>query len=104
MKLQTDKALNGRDALDKVMSRASFDEHDPCNCEKRRANYRLIFMDCNMPVMDGFQATIEIRKIYSSQQMHIAALTAYASEAFEKRCREAGMDSFLTKPISDDKV
>jgi CheY-like chemotaxis protein len=61
-------------------------------------------MDCNMPVMDGFQATIEIRKLYSSQQMHIAALTAYASETFEMRCREAGMDTFLTKPISDDKV
>lgn len=57
-----------------------------------------------MPIMDGFQATIEIRKIYSSQQIHIAALTAYASEAFEKRCREAGMNTFLTKPVHDEKI
>jgi CheY-like chemotaxis protein len=61
-------------------------------------------MDCNMPVMDGFQATHEIRKDFDSSQIHIAALTAYASEAFEKRCYEAGMDSFLTKPVRDDKI
>jgi CheY-like chemotaxis protein len=61
-------------------------------------------MDCNMPVMDGFQATHEIRKNFDSSQIHIAALTAYASEAFEKRCYEAGMDSFLTKPVRDDKI
>jgi CheY-like chemotaxis protein len=61
-------------------------------------------MDCNMPVMDGFQATQEIRKDFDSSQIHIAALTAYASEAFEERCFKAGMDSFLTKPISDDKI
>ena len=61
-------------------------------------------MDCNMPVMDGFQATQEIRKDFDSSQIHIAALTAYASESFEKRCYDAGMDSFLTKPVSDEKI
>jgi CheY-like chemotaxis protein len=57
-----------------------------------------------MPVMDGFQATIEIRKMYRREQIHIAALTAYASESFEKRCQEAGMDIFLTKPVSEERV
>ena len=57
-----------------------------------------------MPVMDGFQATQEIRKDLDPSQIHIAALTAYASEAFEQRCFKAGMDSFLTKPVSDDKI
>ena len=61
-------------------------------------------MDCNMPVMDGFQATQEIRKEFDPSQIHIAALTAYASDAFENRCSNAGMDSFLTKPVSDDKI
>ena len=56
-------------------------------------------MDCNMPIMDGFQATIEIRKYFSSSQIHIAALTAYASESFENKCKQAGMDTFLTKPV-----
>jgi CheY-like chemotaxis protein len=57
-----------------------------------------------MPVMDGFQATQEIRKEFDPSQIHIAALTAYASDAFENRCYNAGMDSFLTKPVSDDKI
>ena len=57
-----------------------------------------------MPVMDGFQATKEIRKEFDPSQIHIAALTAYASDAFENRCYNAGMDSFLTKPVSDDKI
>jgi CheY-like chemotaxis protein len=61
-------------------------------------------MDCNMPVMDGFQATQEIRNEFDSSQIFITALTAYASESFEKRCYKAGMDSFLTKPVSDDKI
>ena len=57
-----------------------------------------------MPVIDGFQATQEIRKEFDPSQIHIAALTAYASDAFENRCFNAGMDSFLTKPVSDDKI
>ncbi len=61
-------------------------------------------MDCNMPVMDGFQATTEIRKIFKKEDIHIAALTAYASESFELRCKEAGMDTFLTKPVNDEEV
>ena len=44
-------------------------------------------MDCNMPIMDGFQATIEIRKHFNSSEIYIAALTAYASEAFEQKCK-----------------
>jgi len=61
-------------------------------------------MDCNMPVMDGFQATKEIRSLLGDEKIHIVALTAYTSEAFEKKCLNIGMDSFLTKPISDTKI
>ena len=61
-------------------------------------------MDCNMPVMDGFQATIEIRKMFRREEIHIAALTAYATESFEKRCQEVGMDTFVTKPVSEERV
>ena len=57
-----------------------------------------------MPIMDGFMATQEIRKRFTNQEIHIAALTAYASEQFEQRCRQAGMDSFLTKPVNDEKI
>jgi CheY-like chemotaxis protein len=102
--LKTDKALNGKEALDLVIKRKSEDLLNPCNCWRKRHNYKLIFMDCNMPVMDGFQSTQEIRKDFDPSQIHIAALFAYASESFETRCYEAGMDSFLTKPVSDDKI
>ena len=61
-------------------------------------------MDCNMPIMDGFEATQNLRKYYSKKQIHIAALTAYASEQFERRCLEAGMNSFFTKPVNEDKI
>lgn len=54
LKMPSDKALNGKEAVEKVMKRAQEDERDPCNCLRRRQNYKLIFMDCNMPIMDGF--------------------------------------------------
>ena len=55
--LQTDKALNGREAIDKIISRQRENEANPCICRMKRANYKLIFMDCNMPIVDGFEAT-----------------------------------------------
>ena len=59
-----------------------------------------VFMDCQMPVMDGYAAT---RKIRSSSLGHmdtpIIALTASAYEEDKQRCREAGMDDFLSKPV-----
>jgi two-component system, sensor histidine kinase and response regulator len=102
--LQTEKALNGKEALELVTKRKSEDLKSPYNCSRNRNNYKLIFMNCRMPVMDGFQATQEIRKDFEPSQIHIAAFTAYASESFKKRFYEAGMDSFLTKTVSDDKI
>lgn len=52
--MQSDKALNGKEAVDKVMKRAEQDDREPCLCSRKRTNYKLIFMDCNMPIMDGF--------------------------------------------------
>ena len=52
--MKTDKALNGKEAIEKVMNRADEDLKNPCNCNRKRTNYKLIFMDCNMPIMDGF--------------------------------------------------
>ncbi len=96
--------MNGKEALKFVEDRNARTLKDPCLCPRKRKNYKLIFMDCNMPIMDGFQATTEIRKYFDSSQIHIAALTAYASDAFEAKCRLAGMDTFLTKPISEEKI
>ena len=59
----------------------------------------LIFMDIQMPVMDGIEATKAIRKLEGITQPYIVALTANASESNKQNCLEAGMDDFLTKPI-----
>ncbi len=65
--------------------------------------YDLIFMDCQMPVMDGFQATRKIRQLerQANEKMHtpIIALTANALLGDRNQCIEAGMDDYLSKPF-----
>jgi signal transduction histidine kinase/ligand-binding sensor domain-containing protein/DNA-binding response OmpR family regulator len=62
--------------------------------------YHLIFMDCQMPVMDGYQAAREIRRLEQGlRHVPIVALTADAMKDAEQNCREAGMDEYLTKPF-----
>jgi CheY-like chemotaxis protein len=62
--------------------------------------YALIFMDCQLPVMDGFDATREIRKAANGgRRVPIIAVTAHVMPESRERCREAGMDDFLPKPI-----
>ena len=65
LKIQSDKALNGKEAVEKVLKRAEEEKKDPCHCHRGRQNYKLIFMDCNMPIMDGFQATLKIREHFT---------------------------------------
>ncbi|MFN8613328.1 MAG: response regulator [Vulcanimicrobiota bacterium] len=59
-------------------------------------SYDVILMDCQMPIMDGLQATREIRK---TSQVPILALSAGVTTEERERCRKAGMDGFLAKPI-----
>ena len=73
-------------------------------CGKGNDNYRLVFMDCNMPLMDGLEAARRIREDPAYHSMVIVALTAYAENSFKEECIKAGMDLFLTKPVSKDAV
>jgi PAS domain S-box-containing protein len=66
--------------------------------------YDLIFMDVQMPVMDGLAATVEIRKTGHSPRAPIVAMTANAMEGDRKRCLDAGMDDYLSKPLRGDAI
>ena len=67
--------------------------------------YDLIFMDVEMPEMDGLQATREIRKRLQGHQLpHIIAITAYALPSDRQRCIDAGMNDFLPKPVTPESM
>ncbi|MEK5640438.1 hybrid sensor histidine kinase/response regulator [Paenibacillus rhizosphaerae] len=84
--LRAEVAEDGRQAVDKI-----------------RANpvYRLIFMDLQMPVMDGLEATALIREMQpQGYRPVIIAMTANVMEGIRSRCREAGMDDYISKPVN----
>jgi signal transduction histidine kinase/DNA-binding response OmpR family regulator/HPt (histidine-containing phosphotransfer) domain-containing protein len=82
--LAVDVANHGGEALEKLQA----------------ADYDVVLMDCQMPVMDGYEATAAIRRLPQRAEVPIVALTANAMQGDEARCRAAGMDGFLAKPYT----
>ncbi len=74
--------------------------------ELKTKNYQLVLMDCQMPDMDGFETTNVIRKSETMTGKHIPiiGLTAHAMEGDRDKCIAAGMDDYLSKPTSLDKM
>ena len=73
----------------------------------KQTYYPIIFMDCRMPIMDGFDATLEIRKLEAAdllpqgahkKRIAIIALTANVSSEDKEKCTRAGMDDYICKP------
>lgn len=88
--IKTTIAKNGREAVDIINSDASFD---------------LILMDCQMPEMDGFEATSIIRGGDESiRDIAIIALTANAMEGDRDKCLAAGMSDYLSKPVNESEL
>jgi CheY-like chemotaxis protein/HPt (histidine-containing phosphotransfer) domain-containing protein len=70
-------------------------------------HYDLVFMDCQMPVLDGYNATRRIRDIHSkvlNSTIPIIAMTANAMQGDRGKCIDAGMNDFISKPIESNKV
>ncbi|NUM56103.1 MAG: response regulator [Candidatus Hydrogenedentes bacterium] len=84
-----DVAGNGKEAVSMVQRNA----------------YDLVFMDCQMPEMDGYEATGEIRRAQAeSERIPIVAMTANAMQGDRERCIESGMDDYISKPINPDAI
>lgn len=85
--VEVDIADHGEHALEKLINK----------------RYELIFMDCQMPVMDGYQATGHIRQLQeglTATAVPIVALSANAMKGDEENCLKAGMDDYIAKPVS----
>lgn len=95
MGVQCDIANHGQEAVDMTITKIS-----------EQSKYDIILMDCQMPILDGYDATRKIKHYCLEQSLDIPiiAMTANAMSGDQEKCLAAGMDDYLSKPIDEDKL
>jgi len=88
--IKSDVVSGGKEAIDLALS------------YKGKCPYDLVLMDINMPEMDGFEATRKLREVAGWKDIPIAAMTADAFADVEPKCRQAGMNDMVAKPIDPE--
>jgi len=91
LKLNCDEAANGQIAIEMITKK-----------EKSNRSYKIVLMDCTMPIIDGFEATRILRIMMKESKIRyfpIIALTALATSDDRKKCIEVGMNKHLSKPV-----
>ena len=99
---------DNRVLMEQLLDDAEIDFKFACNgaeviAEMKKRKYDLVLMDLRMPRMDGFETTQVIRKDID-KDIPIFALTAHVVDFVEDKCKEAGMNGYITKPVDIDKL
>jgi len=93
--LRTERAYNGKEALQKVQ-----------DIYRKGQRFDMVLMDVNMPIMDGYQTTVNLRNLMASHEIHndviIIGVTAYVSKDKIDKCYECGMNEVVNKPLSQN--
>jgi len=95
--IKADTAFDGKEAVEKAIAKSK--SKKSCGCQ----GYRMIFMDYNMPIMDGCTATSELKRLIDSKEIArsvIVGCTAYDDNTYMDQGLVAGMSEFITKPVS----
>lgn len=100
--LSVDKAMNGQEAVNMYAANLA----KKC-CDKR---YKLVLMDLNMPIMDGYEATVQIIQLFkrylqedsysNGDRLYVVAITAFVNDENIKKCYKVGMVEVLHKPVN----
>ncbi len=94
LNMKTDSATSGDMAIQKILERKN---------KSDKQTYKVIFMDCSMPIKDGYAVTREIRDLQEKgilPKIQIVAVTASNYPSDIKKCFDSGMDDYVTKPVS----